>query len=433
MPLSETLRAEWSLHPFYQKHTSVTGLLIMGSERVHNAALREAAYIVSRLLAERPDILETMRTQGVRIVVMAATEYTTDVPEHAHLKPRMYWDRRARGLGGRITSCGEENLLAFPGDPYAGESILIHEFAHAIDSVALRRLDPGFRDRLRTRFQQATTAGLWQGTYAAANPGEYWAEGVQSWFDANRSNDAHHNHVDTREELKAYDPGLAALCAEVFGPNPWRYRPLHRRTEADKAHLLDFDAAQAPRFQWREYPVGNHPRVRFETEFGSIEVELQAQEVPLATQQFLRAVLEGGYRGGALRPAEDVIHSGKSTDRLRVLELQSGSAMHESIRIREGTSVPSAPHANKAPRKVSLKPGTLLFAPAGSIEEAGRWFFWLGNEPARNGVSQLGLSRMISVGQVVEGLDVLEKIAAHMASRPVESAPVMIQGAFRVE
>ena len=40
---------------------------------------------------------------------------------------------------------------------------------------------------------------------------EYWAEGVQSWFNTNRPPDHDHNHVDNREELKAYDPPLAKL------------------------------------------------------------------------------------------------------------------------------------------------------------------------------------------------------------------------------
>ena len=71
--------------------------------------------------------------------------------------------------------------------------------------------------------------GLWKDKYAANNRMEYWAEGVQSWFDTNRPPDHDHNHVDTREELKEYDPDLAALCAEVFGEDAWRYVRPHER------------------------------------------------------------------------------------------------------------------------------------------------------------------------------------------------------------
>ena len=66
--------------------------------------------------------------------------------------------------------------------------------------------------------------GLWKGTYAATNPGEYWAESVQDWFDNNRSNDALHNHVHTRKQLLEYDPDVAKLCREVYGDIPRRYQ-----------------------------------------------------------------------------------------------------------------------------------------------------------------------------------------------------------------
>ncbi len=64
------------------------------------------------------------------------------------------------------------------------------------------------------------------------NRGEFWAEGVQSWFDANRQNCKGHNHVNTREELEAYDTDLAKLIAEVFRHADrldWRYQPYDKR------------------------------------------------------------------------------------------------------------------------------------------------------------------------------------------------------------
>ncbi|MEZ5430677.1 MAG: hypothetical protein R3F31_05750 [Verrucomicrobiales bacterium] len=63
-------------------------------------------------------------------------------------------------------------------------------------------------------------SGLRKGTYAVINKEEYWAEGVQSWFDGNRENDFEHNQVNTREELKSYDPALAKLLREIFGTAP---------------------------------------------------------------------------------------------------------------------------------------------------------------------------------------------------------------------
>jgi hypothetical protein len=167
------------------------------------------------------------------------------------MKDKEFWDRRARGLGGRISSCGEEGLLAYPGDPYLTENLLIHEFAHTIHSHGLKTLFPDFDQRLKAAYEKAIAAGLWKGTYAAENHHEYWAEGVQSWFDNNRENDAIHNHVNTRAELKEYDPVLAKFCMEVFGDDPWRYAKPMQRPAGQRLHLEGFDPAKSPTFQWR--------------------------------------------------------------------------------------------------------------------------------------------------------------------------------------
>ena len=58
--------------------------------------------------------------------------------------------------------------------------------------------------------------GLWKGKYASVNHHEYFAEGVQSWFDNNRENDHDHNHVNTRatcsNTTRAWPP-CAAKCS----------------------------------------------------------------------------------------------------------------------------------------------------------------------------------------------------------------------------
>jgi hypothetical protein len=81
--------------------------------------------------------------------------------------------------------------------------------------------------------------------YAGKNRAEYWAEGVQSWYNTNRTMDHDHNHIHTREQLKAYDPGLAKLCAEVLGENDWRF--VSPRKRAGRGHLRTFDPTRAPK------------------------------------------------------------------------------------------------------------------------------------------------------------------------------------------
>ncbi len=241
------------LDPFYQKYVSANGYPIVGSANVSDYALKEAAYLVNMMLAKRADVREAMIKGGSRLVVMSHDEFTTDVPEHSQMAPKDFWDARARGLGGSRTdpvcSCGAENLLGFEGDPYSTECILIHEFAHNIHLRGMVVVDPTFDDRLKEAYERAMQAGLWKTKYASMNHAEYFAEGVQSWFNNNRPPDHDHNHVDTREELREYDPGLAALCEEVFGDTELVYsKPETRLT----GHLEGYDPAAAPKFVWPE-------------------------------------------------------------------------------------------------------------------------------------------------------------------------------------
>lgn len=243
--------AELKLDPFYRKYVNANGYPVISSAKVNDYALKEAAYLIDMMLAQRPDVRKAMIASGSRMIVMAHDECTTDVPEHSHMRPKDYWDARARGLGGSQTdpacSCGEENLLGFEGDPYSSENILIHEFAHNMHLRGLVNVDVAFDERLKQTYERAMAAGLWTGKYAAVNHAEYFAEGVQSWFDNNRQPDHDHNHVDTRKELREYDPGLAAICKEVFGDTRLVYSKPKTRL---RGHLTGYDPSQTPTFRW---------------------------------------------------------------------------------------------------------------------------------------------------------------------------------------
>ena len=246
-----TVPKKFGFDSFYKKHVSANGFPIIGSESVNDYALLEAAYLVNMMLRQRPDVREAMIASGSRLVVMAHDEFTTDIPEHSKMTPKDWWDARARGLGGSQTdpvcSCGEENLLCMPGDPYFKENILIHELAHNIHLRGMVRVDNTFDARVVKAYESAMKAGLWKPKYASVNKNEYFAEGVQCWFNNNRENDHDHNHVNTREELKEYDPALASLCEEVFGRTKLEYtRPATRI----RGHLKGFDPDKLPTFHW---------------------------------------------------------------------------------------------------------------------------------------------------------------------------------------
>ena len=251
-PVSSNLPKHLNLPAFYKKSTSVNGFPLVSSDKVSDYALKEAAYLIDRMIGHRQDIIDNMIHRNCRLVVMAHDEFTTQVPEHSGMTPAKFWDRRARGLGSSrkdpVVSCAEENLLCYPGDPYNTESIMIHEFAHAIHLNGIYDVDTTFDKRLGETYKAAMAKGLWKNKYAANNKAEYWAEGVQSWFNTNRPPDHDHNHVNTREELKAYDPGLAKMVGEIFGDTEWRYkRPSQRKSPG---HLQGFDPLKTPIFKW---------------------------------------------------------------------------------------------------------------------------------------------------------------------------------------
>jgi len=257
-------KAKDGVPDFYTQIVHAHGYPICGSAKVSPYALKEAAYLADLMLAKRPDVREALIASGSRLCILAHDEFTTEQPEWTWLEKvpvpgfenmsiKDYRDARARGMGGSATdpfcSCAEENLLAYDGDPYSTECIFIHEFAHNIHLRGLANVDATFDKRVKAAFDAAMKAGLWKGKYASVNHHEYFAEGVQSWFDNNRENDHDHNHVNTRAELVDYDPGLAALCREVFGDTELRYtKPTTRLT----GHLEGYDPTKAPKFVWPE-------------------------------------------------------------------------------------------------------------------------------------------------------------------------------------
>jgi hypothetical protein len=227
---------------FYKKYADAFGIPIVSSGKVPDDALLMARDIVNYMLVKRPDVRSTLISRGARVLVMAQTEMETDLPERSNWKkpakndPRLtpgerdnydkpggiasmsdreYWNRRARGMGGNVTSCAEENLLGYPGTRYYGENILVHEFSHNIMG-ALRTADPELYKEIGIAYDSAKSKGLYKGQYAINTVAEYWAEGTQWWFWSNFEFYDGQTRVQTPDDLKAYDPTLYAILDRVY-------------------------------------------------------------------------------------------------------------------------------------------------------------------------------------------------------------------------
>ena len=263
-----------SLDPFYKQHIVADGLVVAGSEKVSLYALGEAGYLANKMLANRPDVMRDLwEKRKMFVAVMAYCELQTDLPDCRGMS--LWWAYRARGLGSRPVSCGEENLLDLKGDPYKGENIFIHEFAHGIHSV----LGEEFNVRLRELYDQAKESGRFGGYAIDGGVAEFWAEGVQTWFECNgrkrpksgRGSDSFTVlgpngelvcHLTTRAQLKTYCPELARLLDHTFRQNKWVYVPVSQRL--DQPHLRGFDPTDAPEFRWPPAVIEAYDRIEAE-------------------------------------------------------------------------------------------------------------------------------------------------------------------------
>ena len=227
--------------PFYAKHLNAAGIPVLASARTPDEALATARDIVTDMLAARPDLRRYLVSQGYRVAVMAPDETTTDLPEQrgwtrpvkddprltrcerihyderiGRLTDRQYWDARARGMAGPLTSAAAENLLAGPRDRYHGENIFVHEFAHDV-LAAVRAVDPALFARVEAAYAATRKAGRWRGEYAATTVDEYWAVGTQFWFNSGRIATFDTVHVLSDADLATYDAALAATLRSAYG------------------------------------------------------------------------------------------------------------------------------------------------------------------------------------------------------------------------
>ena len=220
---------------FYKKYADAGGYPILASAKVSDAAVAIVRDQVNYMLGNRPDVRDTMIAHGGRVVVMAETEYTMSIPEQRrwvvpkYLDPRLtpqeranyyepgglgsmtaegYWNPRARGMGGTLTTCAEENVLGYYRTRYWGTNICVHEFSHAIMGAGIGNADPKWFQAIVDSYKHAKAACLRTANgYSGNTFNEYWAGGVE-WYVGNGGRD--------RAGLKATDSTLYELVSRLI-------------------------------------------------------------------------------------------------------------------------------------------------------------------------------------------------------------------------
>ena len=250
VPPPSVVRAFFGLDPFYEQWIDIAGLPVVASAKVNPYALKEAAWLIRKMIGHRPEVLRAMVRNKTRFAVIAYTEIITEIPEYRIDAPPDFLVYRERGWGGSkqsTVSSSEEDILNYRGSRTRGRySVLIHEVAHGIHRLGFNTIDPTFDERLRDTYEAAMNKGLWNGTYASSDWKEYWAEGTQAWFHPNGGG-SFDRFGDTRQALKMYDPGLARLLTEVYGDGSWRYTLPETRTH--QPHLQGFNPQETPIYE----------------------------------------------------------------------------------------------------------------------------------------------------------------------------------------
>lgn len=206
----------------FDKYLDADGLAVIATEHVADEALFRAAAILDEMLVNRPDIRETLIRQRVHTVVIGQSEATFDLTPYRQYRDRIelepHGEDGPRGLGPNQytpTLVPEENLLCYADDPYAGFDVAVHEFTHAIDYALSRSPSQGnFRGSLLQAYRSGIDSGFWDGTYAATNIAEYWAEAVGVWIGTSYSLDMAFKH---RLHLMDYSPLIAQLIQDTLG------------------------------------------------------------------------------------------------------------------------------------------------------------------------------------------------------------------------
>jgi len=220
-----------SLDSFYKKYCSFYGVPVVSSESVSNQALMQAWTLADKMIGQNHDYIENIARKGIVIAIIGQNENVTDIPEYSDLDPD-YWNARARGLGATddrpAVSGAEENLLCFGSelDRYNGENIFVHEFSHTIHQFGINMVDSSFQGSLNNLYNYAsanlrassseipeTENKYYPQAYALENSTEYWAEGVQSYYDVESV------YPKTPDEIYSVDPNLYNLIGQYLNHN----------------------------------------------------------------------------------------------------------------------------------------------------------------------------------------------------------------------
>jgi alpha-glucosidase len=206
---------------FFAKRLDYTGIAIKAPTNVVDEALWAARDRLSMMLSNQPSVRAKLHSAGAELHIIGRDQVTTDLPEWRRDKGKplaeyhgLTRDQRTRGMGGLLTSCGEENLLKLEKDSYRGRDICVHEFAHNVLDHGVSRT---VREKVREQYRRSLARGLWVGSYAGSNLDEFFAELTMWYFGTHGDRSMKGTQpANGRDGLQAYDPEALALLDDLY-------------------------------------------------------------------------------------------------------------------------------------------------------------------------------------------------------------------------
>ncbi|GIS29009.1 MAG: hypothetical protein CM15mP130_0390 [Verrucomicrobiota bacterium] len=180
-----------NLSGFTKKRVVIGGFSIVGSPKVSDFALKEAAYLIDKMTMKHPEYLKKLAENKVRFSIMAGMNLPRIFPEHSDMTPLYFgtsgpwvWEQL---LHARLSVVEKKIYWPLKAPPQTGKYKFMSLPMPCMpwQSMTLIQL---FNQDLKNAFK-GIEEKIWEGTYAASNPAEYFAEGVQSWYECNRAND----------------------------------------------------------------------------------------------------------------------------------------------------------------------------------------------------------------------------------------------------
>ena len=226
---------------YYSQVTHAFGIPLVATREVHPSAIALTCKYFEFLIQDNQEIARNLRRRNHKVVILGRRqELARDVPEYRGYEKKLH----SRGVGGTrhnpVTVIPEENVLCLKEDKQPGD-IILHELAHAIHLVGTPR---GLLQKISRSYKYAQRHNLFLYNYAAQDPREYFAVGVQTFL--NKSPVENYATFDqphrrplriTRDHLFRKDRHLYSLIENVLlKKEGWK---LPKRCEIWKNGIID--------------------------------------------------------------------------------------------------------------------------------------------------------------------------------------------------